>query len=170
MTAVRRAQEQIGLFERRGARVDWAPALSRAPSIVDLDDLRLITRAVLARPIDLFLATTGIGMSVWFDAADTWGLGGELTAAIAGAEILARAPNRRAYCGAAVFAKIGRPLRKALRMSSDTWRTGISRAVVSFCKSMVSRLPWPRRPCAGVGQRSSSPLSIASTRSSLLTS
>ncbi len=48
---------------------------------------------MLARPIDLFLATTGIGMRTWFDAADGWGVLPDLLAALDDAEILARGPK-----------------------------------------------------------------------------
>jgi uroporphyrinogen-III synthase len=48
---------------------------------------------VLSRPVDLFLATTGIGMRAWFEAAESWGLLDDLLAALAPAEILARGPK-----------------------------------------------------------------------------
>ena len=62
MTAARKVDEQIALLERRGADVEWAPALS-----VDPNQRRRRRRCgpppseVLAGPVDLFLATTGIG-------------------------------------------------------------------------------------------------------------
>ena len=40
------------------------------------------TEEVLARPVDMFLATTGIGMRTWFAAADEWGLADPLVAAL----------------------------------------------------------------------------------------
>ena len=93
VTAARKVDEQIALLERRGAQVTWAPALSMDPNQVDDAELRAATDEVLSRPIDMFLATTGIGMRTWFDAADTWGIGDELVAAIGQAEILARGPK-----------------------------------------------------------------------------
>jgi uroporphyrinogen-III synthase len=93
VTAARKVDEQIALLERRGAQVTWAPALSMDPNQVDDAELRAATDEVLSRPIDMFLATTGIGMKTWFDAADTWGIGDELVAAIGQAEILARGPK-----------------------------------------------------------------------------
>ena len=92
VTAARKVDEQVALLERRGAEVVWAPALSLEPNQVDDASLRAATEEVLARPVDMFLATTGIGMKAWFEAADTWGLGEELVAAIGRAEILARGP------------------------------------------------------------------------------
>ena len=93
VTAARKVEEQVALLERRGARVEWAPALSQDPNHVDDDELRAATADVLDRPVDMFLATTGIGMKAWFEAAARWGMLEELLAAIGGAEILARGPK-----------------------------------------------------------------------------
>ena len=83
----------MGLLERRGARVEWAPALSLDPNHVDDAQLRAATEDVLSRPIDMFLATTGVGMKAWFAAAERWGILGRLLDAIGDAEILARGPK-----------------------------------------------------------------------------
>jgi uroporphyrinogen-III synthase len=93
VTAARKVEEQIALLERRGAHVDWAPALSSDPNRVDDAALRRATEEVLARPIDMFLATTGIGMKTWFEVAESWGVGTDLVTAIAKSEILARGPK-----------------------------------------------------------------------------
>ncbi len=93
VTAARKVEEQISLLVRRGAEVEWAPALSMDPNQVDDSELRAATAEVLSRPIDMFLATTGIGMKTWFAAADTWGLADELVSAIGASEILARGPK-----------------------------------------------------------------------------
>ncbi|MCW2832488.1 MAG: Uroporphyrinogen synthase [Nocardioides sp.] len=93
VTAARKVEEQITLLERRGAKVDWAPALSSDPNQVDDAQLRAATERVLAEPIDIFVATTGIGMKAWFEAARTWGLHDELVAAIGDSEVLARGPK-----------------------------------------------------------------------------
>lgn len=93
VTAARKVEEQVALLERRGAAVEWAPALSQDPNQVDDVELRAATEDVLARPVDMFLATTGIGMKAWFAAADRWGLGDRLVAALGDAEILARGPK-----------------------------------------------------------------------------
>src|SRR5690606_25280402 len=81
------------LFTRRGAEVVWAPALSQSPNHVDADELRAATQRVLAQPVDLFLATTGVGMKAWLDATSEWELYAPLVAHLAGAEILARGPK-----------------------------------------------------------------------------
>ncbi len=93
VTAARKVDEQIALLVRRGAEVEWAPALSMDPNHVDDVELRAATADVLSRPIDVFLATTGIGMKTWFAAADGWGTSDELVAAIGRSEILARGPK-----------------------------------------------------------------------------
>lgn len=93
VTAARKAEEQIALFERRGATVEWAPALSADPNRVDAQALRAATEQVLAAPVDMFLATTGVGMKAWFEAAEDWGLLALLLEALGRAEILARGPK-----------------------------------------------------------------------------
>lgn len=93
VTAARKVAEQVALLERRGARTVWAPALSLHPNTVDDASLRAATEEVLARPVDLFLATTGVGMRTWFEAAEQWGLLEDLLTTLRGAEILARGPK-----------------------------------------------------------------------------
>ena len=93
VTAARKVEEQVGLLERRGAEVVWAPALSLADNHVEDADLRRSTDDVLSRPVDLFLATTGIGLKAWFAAAERWGLQERLLAHLGAAEILARGPK-----------------------------------------------------------------------------
>lgn len=93
VTAARKAQEQCALLQRRGAAVEWAPLLALHPGRVDEAALRAATERVLVEPVDLFVATTGVGLTSWFEAADQWGLLGELTARLDAAEILARGPK-----------------------------------------------------------------------------
>ncbi|WP_028643578.1 uroporphyrinogen-III synthase [Nocardioides sp. URHA0020] len=93
VTAARKVDEQIVLLERRGAAVEWAPALSLDPNQIDDGQLRASTEEVLGRPVDMFLATTGIGMKSWFSAAERWGLLPDLLTALGSAEILARGPK-----------------------------------------------------------------------------
>ena len=93
VTATRKADEQIALLERRGAQVVHAPALSTEPNQIDPEALRAVTEEVLSAPIDLFLATTGVGMRAWFEAAESWGRLDPLLEALRGAEILARGPK-----------------------------------------------------------------------------
>lgn len=93
VTAARKVEEQIALLERRGAKVDWAPVLSSDPNQVDDAELRTATEALLTEPIDIFVATTGIGMRTWFDATEAWGLHDRLVTAISASEVLARGPK-----------------------------------------------------------------------------
>lgn len=93
VTAVRKADEQISMFRRRGAHVLWAPALAQSPPVLDSDYLCAVTAEVISAPVDLFIATTGVGMTAWFQMAETWGLYEDLVRAIGKAEILARGPK-----------------------------------------------------------------------------
>lgn len=93
VTAARKAAEQRALIERRGAQVEWAPALSVDSARIDAEALRVATEQVLAAPVDVFLATTGIGITGWFDAARTWGMLDPLLDTLSRAEILARGPK-----------------------------------------------------------------------------
>ncbi|GAA4746187.1 uroporphyrinogen-III synthase [Nocardioides endophyticus] len=93
VTAARKVDEQISLLERRGAEVEWAPALSLDPNQIDDAQLRASTEEVLSRPVDMFLATTGIGMKSWFRASERWGLLPDLLSSLGSAEILARGPK-----------------------------------------------------------------------------
>src|SRR6185436_552693 len=54
------------------------------------EELRDITEQLIARPPEFFIANTGIGVRSWMAAADSWGVGGELLQALAGARIYAR--------------------------------------------------------------------------------
>ena len=93
VTAARKVEEQIALLERRGASVEWAPSLSQDPNRVDDAELKAATERLLAEPVDIFVATTGIGMKTWFEAAEAWGRHDALVEAIGAAEVLARGPK-----------------------------------------------------------------------------
>ena len=93
VTAARKAEEQVTLLQRRGAEVEWAAALSLEPNHVEVTELLDATREVLSAPVDLFLATTGVGMKTWFDAAAGAGLYDDLVALLDASDILARGPK-----------------------------------------------------------------------------
>jgi len=93
VTAARKMEEQVALLERHGATVHWAPALSLDPNHVDDEALRASTEEVLAQPVDIFVATTGIGMVTWLAATERWGLLETLTGHLGAAEIIARGPK-----------------------------------------------------------------------------
>ena len=92
ITAARRREEFGAALERRGATVRYAPAIRIVP-LLDDADLLAATRQCLMEPLDLAVATTGIGYRGWMEAADTWGLGEELLAALGRATVLARGPK-----------------------------------------------------------------------------
>jgi uroporphyrinogen-III synthase len=92
VTAARRKEELGALLERRGARVVHAPAIRIVP-LADDADLVAATHEVLARPVDLVVATTGVGFRGWLEAAATWEL--PLVEHLSTARVLARGPKAR---------------------------------------------------------------------------
>ena len=89
ITADRRWEEQAQLLERRGAAIVHAPTISTL-HLAQEDDLRRATLDLVRAPPQYLLATTGIGMRTWFDAARTWELGEVLGRALGAGRILAR--------------------------------------------------------------------------------
>lgn len=100
ITGDRRAEEQAELLRRRGAAVVHGPMIETRP-LADSPELRAACEALLARPPALVVATTGVGMRSWMEAADGIGLGDELREVLAASEIVARSPKA---AGAAVTA------------------------------------------------------------------
>jgi uroporphyrinogen-III synthase len=92
VTAARRKEELGALLDRRGARVVHAPAIRIVP-LSDDAELVAATRQVLAQPIDLVVATTGVGFRGWLEAADAWDL--PLVDHLRSARVLARGPKAR---------------------------------------------------------------------------
>src|SRR5947208_13714405 len=86
VTADRRWDEQAELLRRRGASVVHGPSIRTLPLGSD-ELLSSATEAVIAKPPDILLANTGIGIRAWFEAADSWGMGRDLRAALASARI-----------------------------------------------------------------------------------
>lgn len=100
VTADRRSAELGTALARRGAVVRHAPAMSIAGHI---DDAALAegTRAVIARPPEIVVVTTGIGFRGWTEAADAVGLLDPLLAVLGSARIVARGPKARGAIQAA---------------------------------------------------------------------
>jgi uroporphyrinogen-III synthase len=94
VTAARRADELATMLERRGAVVQHGPALRIVP-VSDDTELAAATRALIARPPDITVATTGIGFRGWVEAADGWGIGEDLLAALGSGKLIARGPKAR---------------------------------------------------------------------------
>lgn len=100
VTAARRAEELGALLERRGATVHYGPAIRIVP-LADDAELLSATRSLLAAPVDLTIATTGIGFRGWMEAAEGWGLGEELRAVLGGSSVLTRGPKAKGAVRAA---------------------------------------------------------------------
>jgi uroporphyrinogen-III synthase len=100
VTAARRHEELEALLERRGARVVSAPAIRILPLADDTELLRA-TRECLAAPVQVAVATTGIGFRGWVEAAEGWGLAEPLLNTLGGAEVLCRGPKARGAVRAA---------------------------------------------------------------------
>jgi uroporphyrinogen-III synthase len=95
VTADRRWQEQAELLTRRGASVLHCPTITTLYLASD-DDLRRATTAVVDRPPDYLVVTTGIGIRAWLETAAAWGLGDPLVDALARSRIVARGPKAAA--------------------------------------------------------------------------
>ena len=92
VTAERRREELGALFARRGAQVVYAPTVRIVP-LADDAELAAATREVLARPVDLVVATTAVGFRGWLEAAEGWEL--PLVEHLRPARVLARGPKAR---------------------------------------------------------------------------
>lgn len=94
VTAARRAEELGAMLARRGAAVQYGPAIRIVP-LADDTELRRASERLIERPPDLTVATTGIGFRGWVEAAFGWGIGEELIAALGSGRMLARGPKAR---------------------------------------------------------------------------
>ncbi|GDY30048.1 uroporphyrinogen-III synthase [Gandjariella thermophila] len=100
VTAARRADELAALIERRGAAVLHGPAIRIVP-LPDDAELLAATRTVTEQPVDVVVATTGIGFRGWMEAAEGWGLGAPLLGRLQAAKVVARGPKARGAVRAA---------------------------------------------------------------------
>ncbi len=92
VTSARRADELGALLERRGASMTSAAAITMV-ALPDDEQLRAHTEALIERPPDIVIATTGIGFRGWVAAADGWGLANDLLAALGNARVVSRGPK-----------------------------------------------------------------------------
>ncbi len=69
--------------------------------LADDSELRDATWRCLEPPLDIVIATTGIGFRGWVEAADAWGIGEQLHKVIEQATVLARGPKARGAIRAA---------------------------------------------------------------------
>jgi uroporphyrinogen-III synthase len=95
VTADRRWTEQAELLQRRGASVLHGPTIHTEYLASD-DALRQATLDVVSQRPDYLVATTGIGVRAWFEAAQAWGLGEQLHDALADTRVVARGPKAAA--------------------------------------------------------------------------
>ncbi|HKS44231.1 MAG TPA: uroporphyrinogen-III synthase [Amycolatopsis sp.] len=100
ITAARRADELGALLVRRGATVRYGPAIRIVP-LADDTELHAATVTLLEDPVDIVVATTGIGFRGWIEAAEGWGLGDELLTELHKVTLLARGPKARGAIRAA---------------------------------------------------------------------
>lgn len=95
VTAHRRAEDQIGALQRKGAATVAAPALKLVP--VDQDaDVVTETRQMLAAHPDLMVVTTGYGFKRWWEVVEASGQADGVHAMLAAADIWVRGPKGRA--------------------------------------------------------------------------
>jgi uroporphyrinogen-III synthase len=89
VTADRRWRNQADLLESLGASVIHGPTL-RTVDLSRDEALRQATLALIDRPPDLLVGSTGMGMTMWLEAADAWDLGTPLRDALRHGRVVAR--------------------------------------------------------------------------------
>jgi uroporphyrinogen-III synthase len=92
VTSSNRAEDLCALLRRHGATVSSAPAITKI-TLLDDDELHRHTKALIAVPPDIVIATAGIGFRDWVAAANGWGLASQLIAALSSARIVSRGPK-----------------------------------------------------------------------------
>jgi uroporphyrinogen-III synthase len=95
ITADRRWAEQADLLRRRGAEIIHGPSIATA-LLADDTTLRAATIDLIERPPDYLVATTGLGIRAWIQAARDWDLADTLTSALQTASIVTRGPKSTA--------------------------------------------------------------------------
>lgn len=100
VTAARRADEFATLLTRRGAGIVAAPAIRIIP-LADDTELERVTRALMADPPQIVVATTGIGFRGWMEAAEGWGIAEDLRRTLSSTRMLARGPKAKGAIRAA---------------------------------------------------------------------
>jgi uroporphyrinogen-III synthase len=115
VTADRRADEQIGMLERRGASVLHGPAIRTHPVSVG-GALADAIEDLIAEPPGMTILNTGIGVRGVIEAAEVLGRAEALVDALAGSRVFARGPKAH---GAAVTVGIPVEWSTASGVSSD---------------------------------------------------
>jgi uroporphyrinogen-III synthase len=89
ITADRRWRNQADLLENLGADVLHGPTLLTVDLSRD-EALRTATLALIDGPPDFVVGSTGMGMTMWLEAADAWGLGEALRDALRRSRVVTR--------------------------------------------------------------------------------
>lgn len=92
ITADRRADEQIKLLTGRGAACLHGPVIKTHPFGSE-EDLRAATQDVIDHPPDLVVATTGVGVRSWLEAAEAIRLADGLRHVLEATTLYARGPK-----------------------------------------------------------------------------
>ena len=122
VTADRRWQEQAELLRRRGASVVHGPTIATLYLASELP-LRAATTGLIDQPPDYLIASTGIGVRAWWEAAQAWGLSSSLAAALSNTRIAARGPK-----AASAVAATGLPL----------WRTATTERLDEVIAAVIA--------------------------------
>ena len=94
ITADRRWRAQADILENLGAEVIHGPTL-RTVDLSGDEALRRATLDLMAVPPDYVVASTGLGMSMWLEAADSWDLGRRLREVLGRSRVVARGAKAR---------------------------------------------------------------------------
>ena len=94
ITADRRWRNQADLLENLGANVIHGPTM-RTVDLSHDETLRQATQALIDRPPDFLVGTTGMGMTMWFEAASEWNLGDPLRESLRHSRVIARGAKAR---------------------------------------------------------------------------
>jgi len=89
ITADRRWRAQADLLENLGAEVLHGPTL-RTVDLSRDEALQRATRELIAVPPDYLVASTGMGIGMWLEAAGSWDLAEPLLTALRSATVVAR--------------------------------------------------------------------------------
>ncbi|MGI9119357.1 MAG: uroporphyrinogen-III synthase [Acidimicrobiales bacterium] len=87
VTADHRRVEQAEALERHGVRVVFGPVV-RSPALNELEALEAAIDATLARPPDVVVFTSGLGVEGWLSAAESLGRDQALTKLLGAARLL----------------------------------------------------------------------------------
>ena len=91
VTADRRSEAQLDLLARRGAKVLHGCTM-RTLDLTDDDRLAGVSETLVADPPETLVLQTGMGTTMWLEAMDGIGVGGDLRAVLATVEVLAGGP------------------------------------------------------------------------------